>query len=348
MYIGAPGRHPDLVRRPRDQPSTSSTPASDHAALAAGAEAAMRCLGVGPTDDVLVLCNEEQRSIAEALADAAEDPARSVRVVSYPTLTRDGEEPPEDVAKAMTAASVILAPTTFSLSHTRARMDATRRGARIATMPAMTEAVFSRAMAVDYAELHRRGALIAVRLTAASTCRVTSPAGTDIVLDLEGRSAIVDAGSLEAEAAFGNLPAGEAYIAPVEGSAEGLIVFDGSLADIGILDDTARVKVEGGRATEAEGAAGGRLLDTLDAGGPGGRVLAELGIGTNPSAILSGNVAEDEKVIGTAHLAFGTNVSFGGANTASVHIDGILLEPTVELDGGVLIESGKLLDRGGD
>ena len=87
-----------------------------------------------------------------------------------------------------------------------------------------------------------------------------------------------------------------------------------------------------GRAVSADGDAGRWLLKTLDAGGDSGRLLAELGIGTNPAATLSGSILEDEKVVGTAHLAFGTNVSFGGTNASAVHIDGMLLEPTVELD----------------
>jgi leucyl aminopeptidase (aminopeptidase T) len=308
------------------------------------AQAAVRCLGVGPEDDVLVLCNKEQRAIAEALAAAAEGPGRSARIVVSPTLSRDGEELPADVAEAIGEADVVFAPTTFSISHTRARTRATSRGIRIATMPAITEAVFERALPVDYTELRRLGERIAAELGGASTCRVTSAAGTDIVLSLEGRAAEVDDGNLQATGAFGNLPAGEAYIAPVEGSAEGLVVFDGSLAGYGLLDDPVRVKVTGGRAVEADGEAGRWLLHTLDAGGASGRVLAELGIGTNPAATPSGNILEDEKVIGTAHLAFGTNVSFGGANASTVHIDGMLLEPTVELDGRPLVGDGELLD----
>jgi leucyl aminopeptidase (aminopeptidase T) len=311
--------------------------------LLSAAEAAVQCLGVGPTDDVLVLCNEEQRTIAQSLAAAAEPVARSVRVISYPALTRDGEEPPASVADAMAEAGVIFAPTTYSLSHTQARLEATRRGARIATLPGVTEALFRRALPIDYQELRRSGEQVAAELSAASSCRVTSPAGTDVVLRLEGREAVVDAGDLAGEGAFGNLPAGEAYIAPVEGSAEGVVVFDGSLAGLGLLPEPVRIAVAAGRIVEAEGDAGTWLLETLDAGGAGGRLLAELGIGTNPAAIISGNIAEDEKVIGTAHIAFGTNVSFGGTNATSVHIDGMLMEPALALDGRLLIERGELL-----
>ena len=194
--------------------------------LAVAAEAAVQCLGVGPTDEVLVLCNEAQRTIAESLVLAADGGARSVRIVEYPTLTRDGEEPPPFVAEAMKEASVIIAPTSCSISHTRARMEATARGARIATMPGITPEIFRRALPVDYAELERAGERIATELSAASTCGVTSPAGTNVVLSLDGRTAICDDGNLQAEAAWGNLPAGEAFIAPIETSGEGSIVFD--------------------------------------------------------------------------------------------------------------------------
>ena len=304
--------------------------------FAAAAQAAVRSLAVSATDDVLVLCNEPQRAIAEALAAGADSHARSVRLITYPALTRDGEEPPRFVTEAMAQATVILAPTTCSLSHTRARTEATRRGARIATLPGITEATFERALAADGARLRRAGERIAAELSSAAVCRLTSPAGTDVTLELRGRTALIDDGNLEDRGAFGNLPAGEAFIAPVEGTAEGTVVFDGSLANHGLLDAPVRVRVAAGRAVSADGEAGRWLLGTLDSGGEGGRSLAELGIGTNPLAVLSGSILEDEKVVGTAHVAFGDNVSFGGTNASEVHIDGVVLEPAIELDGRLL------------
>jgi leucyl aminopeptidase (aminopeptidase T) len=290
-----------------------------HSGLSTAAAAAVHCLG------------------------AAEGRARSVRLLAYPTLTRDGEEPPAFVAEAMTEATVIFAPNTYSLSHTQARMDATGRGARIATMPGITVEIFRRALPVDYAGLTQAGERIGAELSAASTCRITSAAGTEVVLRLEGRTAICDDGNLQAEGAWGNLPAGEAFIAPIETQGEGTIVFDGALARYGMLREPLRLTLAAGRAIEAEGEATEWLLRTLDAGGPTGRVIAELGIGTNPQATLTGHILEDEKAVRTAHLAFGTSASFGGTNVATVHIDGVLLQPTVELDQRPLIRNGELL-----
>jgi leucyl aminopeptidase (aminopeptidase T) len=310
--------------------------------LTAPANAAVECLGVGPTDSVLVVFNDEQRLIATSLAAAAKRRTRAVTVLEFATLSRHGEEPPAEVAEAMARADVVFAPTSRSLSQTQARIEATRRGVRIATLPTITAKIFARAVPVDYTELKRKGEWLAARLTAASTARITSAAGTEIVLELDGRTGRSDDGNLQQRGMFGNLPAGEAYIAPHENVGSGTIVFDGSLAGYGRLASPLRINVQHGRAADADTDAGEWLLETLDAGGEHGRSLAELGIGTNPAATLTGNVLEDEKVIGTMHLAFGTSAGMGGVNIAGVHIDGIVLRPTVELDGERVLDDGLL------
>ena len=312
----------------------------------ASAQAAVDCLAVGPEDEVLVLCNDPQLLIADALGEAAGPRARSVRVLAFPAGARHGEEPPAEVVAAMESASVIFAPTTFSLSHTAARVEATRRGIRMATMPGINDDVFRRALDVDYGELKRAGEALAAQLSAANFCRVRSRAGTDLTLDLTERYGISDDGDLSAAGAFGNLPAGEAFISPLETSGEGTIVYDGALGGYGLLENPVEVTVSGGRVVSAVGGAAGPWLEaTLDAGGEFGRSIAELGIGTNPAARLTGNVLEDEKALGTIHLAFGTSLGIGGVNRSSVHIDGLVLRPTVELDGRVLMEDGTLVQQ---
>jgi leucyl aminopeptidase (aminopeptidase T) len=311
------------------------------------AEAAVNCLGVQESDRALVLCNEPQRPIAEALAAASRARTEAVRLLEYPTLSRDGEAPPASVARAMLEASVVFAATVCSISHTRERLAATAAGARIAGMSSLTPKLFAEALPTDYELLRSSGKQIADALSAARSCRITSPAGTEIVLNIDGRQAIVDDGHLQDTGAFGNLPAGEAYIAPIETLGDGSIVFDGALAGYGLLRAPLRIQLEAGRAVTADGEAAQWLLSTLAAGGQHGRSIAEIGIGTNPAARLRGLIAVDEKALGTAHLAFGTSASFGGANQANVHIDGVLLEPTIELDGQQLISAGRLLATGG-
>jgi leucyl aminopeptidase (aminopeptidase T) len=297
------------------------------------ARATINCLGVRPNDMVLVVCNPPQRPIAEALAEAARRLTNKVRVMEFASLTRHGEEPPALVLDALGSASVLLAVTEFSLSHTVARIEATRHGVRIASMPELDESTFAETLPVDYSRLADAARAVADSLTQAQECRVMTPGGTDLTLSLAHRSAIADDGDLRQPGAFGNLPAGEAYIAPVAGSGNGIVIVDGSLAGYGVPRSPMRLIIENGRLAGVEGEAAEWLLESLDAGGEDGRELAELGIGVNPNAHLSGSTVVDEKALGTAHVAFGDNTGFGGTNEASVHIDVTMRAPMIELDG---------------
>jgi leucyl aminopeptidase (aminopeptidase T) len=179
-----------------------------HVDLSAPSEAALECLGVGRADSVVVVFNDAQRSIAEAIAGAARSRARAVTLLEFPTVSRDGEEPPAKVAAAMLGADVVFAPTSRSLSQTDARRQATGRGVRIASLPTITDEIFVRSMPIDYGELSRTSESVAAALTRASRARVTSASGTDIVLSVEGRTGLSDDGNLQEPGAFGNLPAG--------------------------------------------------------------------------------------------------------------------------------------------
>jgi leucyl aminopeptidase (aminopeptidase T) len=301
-------------------------------------------LGVGPDEAFLVVYNVELEPIAEAIAAAARARSDRVAALVFATLSRHGEEPPAEVAAALAEAAAAALLTTFSLSHTRARLEATRRGVRVASMPDMTRDMFERTLPVDYARLESVGRALAAALGGAERCHISSPGGSDVELMLGGRDGRSDDGDLRAAGAFGNLPAGEAYIAPREHEGGGTIVFDGSIASFGLLAEPLRITLEDGRLVSAAGGAAAEWLTaTLDAGGANGRFVAELGIGTNPAARLTGKILEDEKVEGTVHLAFGTNTGIGGENEASVHVDGLIRDPTVALDGRVIMRAGQLV-----
>jgi len=310
--------------------------------LSRAAATTVDCLGASPGESFLVAYNPELAAVATAIAEAARAVGCTVAACEYAPTTRNGEEPPEEVARALLVADAAAIVTRYSVSHTLARLEATKRGVRIASMPDMTADIFRRCVPTDYAHLESRCRALAERLTAASSCRIVSAAGTDVRLVLAGRSGRSDDGDLRTPGAFGNLPAGEAYISPIETEGEGVIVFDGSVASSGLLERPLRVELSGGRAVTAGGEGADVFLETLDAGGPNGRVVAELGIGTNPAAGIHGRIIEDEKAEGTIHVAFGTNTGIGGVNQAAVHIDGVVRNPTVDLDGETIMRNGNL------
>ena len=252
-------------------------------------------------------------------------------------------EPPRTIAAAMAAADVVLAPTVQSLSHTAARKAASDAGARIATLPGVTEEMLARVMSADMAELRRSGNTIAEILTGGSEARITCGQGSDLRLGLDGRTAIPDAGELTHSGAFGNLPCGEAFIAPLEGSCEGVIVFDGTLAGVGVPADPVRMEVSDGRLSGASGPEGEQFLALLTEHGPEATTVAELGIGTNEKALMTGNVLEDEKIKGTAHVAFGASAAIGGTVQVPVHLDCVITRPTVSVDGREVVRDGELV-----
>ena len=243
----------------------------------------------------------------------------------------------------MLAADVVIAPTVQSLSHTAARKAASEAGARIATMPGVTEEMLARVMGADVEALRRRGEAICAALDAGAEARITCANGSDLRLGLETRTSIVDAGDLSARGAFGNLPCGEGFIAPLEGTGEGTLVVDGSIAGVGRVEDSRAAHRPRRPPDRRDRPAGEALLELLTAHGEDGTNVAELGIGTNEEAILTGNILEDEKILGTAHVAFGASAAIGGTVQVPVHLDCVVLKPTVEIDGEPLVRDGELL-----
>jgi leucyl aminopeptidase (aminopeptidase T) len=301
------------------------------------------CLGVAEGEEVLVVANPATSGLGERMcAEAAAAGAEAVLATMMERESHAGE-PPKTIAEAMLAADVVLAPTVQSLSHTAARKAASEAGARIATLPGVTEEMLARVMSADMEGLRRKGHAIADRLTAGDEVHITCPNGSDLRLGLSGRDAIPDAGELTAPAAFGNLPCGEGFIAPVEGTGEGTLVVDGTIAGVGIPGEPVELIIEGGHLTSVEGEEGALLMYLLAVHGEDGTNVAELGIGTNERAELTGNVLEDEKILGTAHVAFGASAAIGGTVQVPVHLDCVVLRAEVAIDGEPILRDGELL-----
>lgn len=310
--------------------------------LLRGARIAVRtCLNVKRGEKVLVVTDPPRLRIARALIEAARELCAKTMLICMPVGKRHGEEPPRAVALAMRFSDVVIVPTTFSLTHTQALLRATEAGARIATMPRITVGLMRRGgMLADYNVVSRLTKKVASRFERATEVGVEALAGTELTFSIAGRKPHADTGMFHAPGDFGNLPAGEVFIAPVEGTAEGHVVIDGSMA--GIKGGRIEISVERGVAVKISGNYSQKLVRMLDAVGPKARNIAEFGVGTNPNARLTGNILEDEKVLGTCHIALGDNSTFGGRVRAGIHVDGVILKPTVKLDGKILMMNGRL------
>lgn len=315
------------------------------AALLDAATVAVRdCMGTRPGERVLVVTDEPLRTIGYALRQAAVALGHEVVLVEIAPRRTNGEEPPPEVAALMRQMDVVLCPTSKSLTHTDARRAASAAGTRVATLPGVTEDVMVRCMNADYHRIAARTHRLCDLMATTARIRVTAPGGTDIVLPIEGRTPWASSGLFREPGQSGNLPTGEAYLAPLEGGSQGVVVVDGSMAGIGLLDTPIRITVEDGYATTIEGGAeAARLVALLEPHGRDGRTVAEFGIGTNDRATIIGVILEDEKVMGTIHVAFGDNKSMGGSVRVASHLDGLVRSPTVWFDDRLVMDAGRLL-----
>jgi leucyl aminopeptidase (aminopeptidase T) len=300
--------------------------------------AVMQCLALEATESCCIVTDDKREPIGEALYEVASQVTDDATIVRFPPGASHGAEPPEPVSAAMAASDVFLAPTTKSLSHTRARGDANEAGARGATLPGITEEVFTTGLDADYETIARHCEDVLEQVEDAEEIRVTSPQGTDITFEPGDREWHDDTGIVHDAGDFSNLPAGEVFVSPED--VNGTYVVDGTMMPHGLLEDgrTLEFDVEDGQVTRiSDDEIRGLVEDAAEAVGDAAYNLAELGIGTNVAVTeLVGSVLLDEKAGGTVHIAIGDDAGIGGDTEAPIHFDGILREPTVYADGEVV------------
>ena len=312
--------------------------------LSEAAQAVVKsCLNIKPTETFLVMTDTEKEEIGKAIFEASLNVGCEALLVVIKPRTRHGEEPPKPVAEMWSYVDAFIAPTKYSLTHTQARKNATAKGARGATMPGITKEMFIETMNIDYGKVKEYCEKMRKALEGVKIVNVKSPSGTDVTMSIEGRQIIVDTGILHNKGDFGNLPAGEVFVAPLEETANGVIIFDGSMAGIGILKEPIKIEVKNGYAVKITGGAeAGQLKKILESTGTKEAYnIAELGLGCNYEAKIVGNILEDEKVYETVHIALGDNSTIGGKIRAGIHLDGLIKNPTLICDRKEIVKDGK-------
>lgn len=298
------------------------------------------CMGTKAEEKLVIVTDEKKFEIGYGFAVAGRELGLNTTFVEAPSQTKG--EPPAPVAAAMAEADVEFLITSMSYSHVKARIAATDKGVRVASMPMLTTEIAQDYLNADYPFIKKVSVQLADMMTAAKTVRVVTEKGTDITFSIDGRPGHADTGLLTEAGALGNLPAGEAYIAPLEDVGTGTIVVDGCIAYMGMIPDDIVLTLENGRITKIDGNKGAKdlkvFLEDKDAEATG---IAEFGIGTNPAAKIIGHPLVDEKVWGTIHIAFGMNTSMGGTRDSNIHYDCIINAPTVWIDDVMVLDQGK-------
>jgi leucyl aminopeptidase (aminopeptidase T) len=323
-------------------------------------------MGVKPGERILILSDVPTKSewkdnnqseiskmlsetlLAKTVAEIVRDSFSECEVDFYPyfSLGRSGVEPPKGMAQSMKKYQVIVAINSFSLTHTEAREGASKAGARVATMRGAIPEMFypEGPISVDYLKVERETKFIAGFLTRARDAKVVSDSGTNLLFSLKSRKGGEDTGIYVKPGKWGNLPAGEAYIAPVEGTAEGTLVVEKGWFP-NLIEEMTMIFRHGEVQQIRGGGEVNRMLSQilgLESQKKKKRCnLAELGIGTNPKARRTDITIEAEKIKGTIHIGIGDNSHMGGKVVADYHQDFVISRPDLFLDGEKMMDKGR-------
>lgn len=304
------------------------------------------CAAIDPGEDVLVVSDWQVADVAERVAAAAKERDANVTMTLMDPREYDGNEPEDTVAAAMMEADVIITPVHRSITHSSAVARAKENGARVISLVKFTpEQLVRGGLYADYEEMRPHCEAMAEKFGAASTARITSPQGTDVTVGLEDRSGNAHPGIADEPGEFTALVHIEANIAPVEGTTDGTVVFDGAIPnlDIGVLESPVEMEIEDGSVTSVDGGSEAERIANVWAehDDPAVYNIAQLAVGMNPECPeFNGWFSNDHGRYGNVHFGIGTSSNLGGTTRAPVHFDAMMAEPTLELDGEVVLEDG--------
>lgn len=308
----------------------------------------VRLLGqVTPGMDVVVLYDHFTAHNVEPLAIALQEAGANAHLLQIAGSTHHGTQFSNVVAQAMKASNLVIALTRANAAHTEARQQATRNGVGVIVLPESHADDFFTASGwnADFEMLRPQIEGLADVFTTSSRARVTTPLGTDVSMSIAGRRGR----ALHGFANVTDISAGyclEASLAPVEGTANGIIVVNASIPGVGVVrDEPVRIELKDGLAVSITG---GELADRFRSllasfDDPNVYNLGELGVGMNPCCTIDGTMLSDESVYGSIQLALGTSAYIGGTVKAAAHYDTILTDATLELDGRAVLVGTQLM-----
>ena len=297
---------------------------------------------------ILIITDDNKLEIGRLVYRYAKEVARDVAMAVMEPRKGHGSEPPQAVAQAMLACDICLGATTMSLYHSQARNIACKeRGMRWVGLQDFVPEMFERGgMTADFDEIHREIDRVA-HLYEGKWFRLTAPGGTDMTCSVEGRKVVVDYGTAITPGAACGTPNAEIALGPVEGTAEGVLVIDGSIPHplLNVIEEPITCRVEKGYITEITGGRQAEILRRVleEYHDPTVYNVAELGLGMNPLNEIIGHMAPDEGSYGNIHVGIGKNTGFGGHVTSPLHLDMVVKTITAEIDGRYFMKDGVLM-----
>ncbi|MFQ5821581.1 MAG: aminopeptidase [Candidatus Heimdallarchaeota archaeon] len=307
----------------------------------------MLCLKEG--ENVLIYADTaSDRRVVESIAAAAHAAGGEAGLYWYETRPEVGLEPPKPLAAAMKAVDINVEVAEKYLIHTEAYHEALRAGARNMCLTGMTPDMMIRCIGqINYPKMVELGDALAKLTRNAQTMKISAPGGTELTCKLDSRPVFHNSGVISKPGDQSFL-GGQVSWAPVEETINGKLVFDGALwppEEIGLLKTPIDLTIERGVVTGIQGGSEAKIFENWvkNFDDPNMYKLAHYSYGFNPGARLTGKILEDERVLGSIEMGIGSQRPRfeGTVGPAKAHTDGIVLNPTIELDGVVIEEKGK-------
>jgi leucyl aminopeptidase (aminopeptidase T) len=308
-----------------------------------------RCLGVQAGEEVLLIVDDgTDAEVVAWLREGVERRKALLHLIRIPTPSLPGEEPPPTAASDLLAADAAIELTSLFIGSSKARQEATRAGVRYLAMPGVVLDTFRPGgpLDMDFDGLRSTARLVGDAWSGGSSFRLTSAAGTDLSGSITGRHGRVLDGIARDAGGYMAPPDVEAGTAPVEGSTSGVVVVDADLLFMGTgpLPEPVVLYFRNGELTAVEGGERDRLVDMIDrCADPRMSNLAEVSMGLNPAGSICAVPMETESALGTAHIALGNSIAYGGTIDARAHLDCVMAEATLEIDGDVVISNGSFV-----
>lgn len=305
-----------------------------------------RCLGVRRGEEVVIITDTGSDPDVVELLSAGISARGAVSVVTaMPSPRLPGSEPPDVVAAALQSAGAAIELTSLFIGSSRARQQASATGTRYLAMPGVVFDTFRDGgpLTVDFDDLRATASAVGAAWDVGRTFRLSTPGGTDLVGSIDGRPGRVLDGIARSDGDYMAPPDIEAGTAPVEGTSRGVVVIDADLLFMGTgpLEDRVVIHIDRGELAGIEGPEAHRLIDMIERCDDDRMVnLAEVSMGLNPLGSVCSVPMETESALGTAHVAFGNSIAYGGIVDAVAHLDCVMRDATLEIDGAPVIRSG--------
>lgn len=305
------------------------------------------CSDCKKEEKILFVTDPTSFEVAQIMWDAATDfPNKALIMMEERNM--HGEEPTETVGLAMRNSDVIFGITKFSLFHSQARKDAVANGARFVNMVDYNTSMMEKSgLHCDFEEIGKVCSKVALKLENRKMCKITTDKGTNFTCEIEGIKPNPQYGRSLKPGSSSSPPDIECATCALEGTGEGIIVVDGSIPHpkLGLITEDIKLTVKNGLVVKIEGGQQAEVLERIlkDFNDPNVYNLGEIGIGLNPMCELNGSMLEDEGCSETLHFGAGDNRGFGGKTASNYHLDIIIKEPDLVVDGEKILDKGRVL-----